>query len=202
MSESAAAAPAVADDGPVTLVVRRRVRPGREADYEAWLARLQAVARDAPGYLGVTTQRPAPGGPLEYTSVIRFASLAAWQAYTRGEAYARALDEVAPLADGDAVWEQLTGLEFWFAPPAGTAVPQPSRPRMALLLIVVVFVLVLVVGRLVDALAGLLPFAVPQPMRLLLTVVLQVALMTWWLMPLLTRRLARWIYPASRRAGG
>ena len=29
----------------------------------------------------------------------------------------------------------------------------------------------------------------------LLTITIEVVLMTWWLMPVLTRRLARWIYP-------
>ena len=41
---------------PVTVIIRRRVRPGREAAYEAWLQRLQADARMLQGYLGVTTQ--------------------------------------------------------------------------------------------------------------------------------------------------
>ena len=74
--------------------------------------------------------------------------------------------------------------------------PLPSRPRMALVMTVVVFVLVLTIGGAVNALAALLPFAVPAPLRLLATIAIEVALMTWWLMPWLTRRLARWIYPA------
>jgi hypothetical protein len=36
---------------------------------------------------------------------------------------------------------------------------------------------------------------VPYPLRLLLTITIEVLLMTYWLMPQLTRRLARWIYP-------
>ena len=43
---------------PVTVIIRRRVRPGAEAVYEAWLQALQTDARRLPGYLGVTTQRP------------------------------------------------------------------------------------------------------------------------------------------------
>ena len=35
---------------PVTVVITRRVKAGREAQYEAWLARLQAEARSLPGY--------------------------------------------------------------------------------------------------------------------------------------------------------
>lgn len=96
------------------------------------------------------------------------------------------------------MWERLTGLEFWFTPPPGTVVPQPSRSRMALLMIGVVFSLVLSIGAAVNAAAALLPVALPYPLRLLLTITIEVLFMTYWLMPQLTRRLARWIYPARQ----
>jgi hypothetical protein len=185
---------------PVTFIVTRRVKAGRTADYEAWLQRLQHDARDLPGYLGVTTQRPAPGAPPEYVSVLRFDSLASLRAFERSELRARALAEVSDFVEGDAVWQTLTGLEFWFSAPPGTVVPQPSRPRMALVMVVIVFTLVLVIGSVVNAVLGLLPFETPYPLRLLVTIAIEVVLMTWWLMPLVTRRLARWIYPQGRTA--
>jgi antibiotic biosynthesis monooxygenase (ABM) superfamily enzyme len=183
---------------PVTVIITRRVKAGRTADYEAWLQRLQHDARDLPGYLGVTTQRPAPGAPPEYVSVLRFDSLASLRAFERSELRARALAEVSDFVEGDAVWQTLTGLEFWFSAPPGTVVPQPSRPRMALVMVVIVFTLVLVIGSAVNAVLGLLPFETPYPLRLLVTIAIEVVLMTWWLMPLVTRRLARWIYPQRR----
>jgi hypothetical protein len=179
---------------PVTVVITRRVKEGREAAYEAWLGRFQAEARSLPGYLGVTTQRPASGGPREYVSVVRFASLAHLLAFEAGELRQRYLAEVPDLVEADPVWRRMTGLEFWFTPPPGTVVPQPSRPRMALLMIVVVFGLVLSLGALVNLVADRMPVPLPYPLRLLLTITIEVLLMTYWLMPQLTRRLARWIY--------
>jgi antibiotic biosynthesis monooxygenase (ABM) superfamily enzyme len=128
---------------PVTVVITRRVKAGREAEYEAWLGRLQTAARGVPGYLGVTTQRPAPGAAREYVSAVRFASLDDLRRYETSALHHDNLAEVVGLVEGDASWQPLTGLEFWFTPPPGMAVPQPSRPRMALLMIVVVFSLVL-----------------------------------------------------------
>jgi hypothetical protein len=185
---------------PVTVVITRRVKAGRTADYEAWLQQLQHDARDLPGYLGVTTQRPAPGAPLDYVSVLRFDSLASLQAFERSELRARALAQVNDFIEGDAAWRRLTGLEFWFTPPPGTVVPQPSRARMALVMIAVVFTLVLVIGTAVNAAFALLPFDTPYPLRLLFTITIEVLLMTYWLMPQITRRLARWIYPARKVA--
>ncbi|MBK6688044.1 MAG: hypothetical protein IPG45_26450 [Deltaproteobacteria bacterium] len=70
--------------------------------------------------------------------------------------------------------------------------PQPSRFRMALVMIGVVYGLVLSIGTLVAKVAGDLP----TPIRLLLTITLELFFMTYWLMPRLTRWLARFIYPA------
>lgn len=185
---------------PLTVVITRRVKAGRTADYEAWLQQLQQDARDLPGYLGVATQRPAPGAPLDYVSVLRFDSLASLQAFERSDLRARALAQVNEFVEGDAAWQRLTGLEFWFTPPPGTVVPQPSRARMAMVMIAVVFGLVLGLGTLVNAAFALLPFATPYSLRLLVTITVEVLLMTYWLMPLITRRLARWIYPARKVA--
>jgi uncharacterized protein len=184
------------DGQPVTVVITRKVKPGREKDYEAWLVRLQAHARGLPGYLGVTTQTPGVGGPREYVSAIRFTSLDSLRAFETSELRARCLAEVTGMVEADAVWQRMTGLEFWFTPPLGTVVPQPSRPRMAALMILVVFGLVLSLGALVNSAAELLPVVLPYPLRLLITITIEVLLMTYWLMPQLTRRLAWWIYPA------
>lgn len=179
---------------PVTILVRRKVRPGREAEYEAWLARLTRGVADAfPGYLGAEFHRPASPGDA-YRSIFRFDSLAHLDAFERSDYRARMLDEAAPLFAADAAWERMTGLEFWFDPPPGTRLPQPSPHRMALVLVAVVFVLVL--GLTVTI--GPLMAGWPLPLRVLLTVTIQVVLMTYVIMPRLTPRIARFIYPKSR----
>jgi uncharacterized protein len=178
---------------PVSVIVRRRVKAGREADYEAWLTRLTTAAHDLPGYLGTDIHRPATGD-REYVSVFRFATLVDLQNFETSDLRAQALAEVTSMVDGDAVWDRLTGLEFWFDAPKGTKVPQPSPHRMALVLICVVFVLVL----LINIVLGPLMQSWPVPLRILVTVTLQVLLMTYLIMPRLTRALARFIYPTIK----
>lgn len=182
------------DGEPVTVVVTRRVRAGREQAYEAWLARLIEGARGLAGYLGTTIHPPPATGPRDYTSVFRFATVADLRAFEASELRRRALAEVVELVETDARWRELTGLELWFTPPPGTVVPQPSRIRMAIVMIAVVFTLVLSIGRLVGAVLT----TAPMPVRLLVTITIEVFLMTYLVMPRLTRWLARWIYP--RRA--
>lgn len=179
---------------PVTVVVTRRVKRGSEAAYERWLAGLLREAGALPGYLGAQVIRPASAaatGPHEYTSVFRFATVEHLRAFEDSELRRRALREVAPHVEADAVWKKLTGLELWFTPPAGTVMPQPSRWRMALVMIVVVYGLVLSIGKLVALALG----TASMPVRLLVTITIEVMLMTYVLMPRITRYLARWIYP-------
>jgi antibiotic biosynthesis monooxygenase (ABM) superfamily enzyme len=179
---------------PVTIIVRRKVKSGREKDYEAWLERLtHGTAEQFKGYLGADFHRPAGAGG-EYRSVFRFDGLSALDAFERSDFRARMLAEAAPFFAADAAWERMTGLEFWFDPPPGTKVPQPSPHRMALVLIAVVFCLVLILN------LALGPFMAgwPLPLRVLITVTIQVTLMTYVIMPRLTPLIARFIYPKTK----
>jgi antibiotic biosynthesis monooxygenase (ABM) superfamily enzyme len=185
--------PALAASEPVTVVVTRRVKAGREQAYEAWLERLLSEASSLPGYLGTTVQRPPPGG-REYTSVFRFDTVEHLRNFEQSELRRRALVEVGELVEADAVWNRLTGLEFWFTPPPGTVVPQPSRFRMALVMIAVVYGLVFSIGSLVALVLG----AAPMPVRLLVTITIEVFLITYVLMPRLTKVLAPFIYPKPK----
>ena len=56
---------------PVTTTVTRRIKPGHEAAYEAFLAGISGAARAFPGYLGVEVFRPAPGQGGEYRTIYR-----------------------------------------------------------------------------------------------------------------------------------
>ena len=67
--------------GPVTLVVARRMLPGREADYERQLGILQQQVHGTEGYL--STEVVHNSAEHEYVSIVRFDSLAhlrAWEA--------------------------------------------------------------------------------------------------------------------------
>lgn len=181
---------------PVTVVVTRQVREGLAQEYEAWLERLIQQASLMPGYLGMTLHRPDPkatgAASLEYTSVFRFDSIEHLRAFERSELRRHAMNEVIPLVEGDATWQELTGLELWFTPPPELVVPQPTRWKMVLILIVVVYSMVLSIGQLVALVFG----GLPMQLRLLITITLEVILMTYVLMPRITRALARWIYPS------
>lgn len=179
---------------PVTVVVTRRVKAGKEKEYEAWLSKLVNDSRGLPGFLGTTIQRPPPSS-REYTSIFRFDTVDHLRAFEESDLRRQALLEVTEFVEADAVWKKLTGFEIWFAAPPGTIVPQPSRFRMAIVMICVVYGLVLSLG----ALVGFVLSSAPMPLRLLVTITLEVFFMTYFLMPRLTRMLAWFIYPKTKK---
>jgi antibiotic biosynthesis monooxygenase (ABM) superfamily enzyme len=179
----------------VTVVVTRKVKRSRESDYEDWLRRLLEEAKSMKGYLGATIQKPAPGS-TEYTSVFRFDTVDNLRKFEESELRSRYLREVVDYVDADAIWKKFTGLEFWFSPPKGAIIPQPSRFRMALVMIAVIFGLVLSIGQVV----GMVAAEVPSYIRLFVTISIEIFLMTYVLMPRITKLLAKWIYPSSKTA--
>jgi len=174
----------------VTVVVTRRVKSGYELQYENWLKRLLEEAKSMKGYIGAVVQKPAPG-TAEYTSVFRFDNVENLRKFEESEIRTRYLREVVDYVEADAIWKKFSGLEFWFSPPSGTLVPQPSRFRMALVMIVVVYGLVISIGQLVAMLVG---DVIPSYVRLFITISIEIFLMTFILMPRLTKLLAKWIY--------
>ncbi|MBK6688045.1 MAG: antibiotic biosynthesis monooxygenase [Deltaproteobacteria bacterium] len=87
---------------PVTVVVKRQVRRGKEKDYEVWLERLIAGAASLPGYLGTNVLRPSTKAG-EYTSVFRFDTVEHLLAFEESDLRRRALSEVEALVEADAV---------------------------------------------------------------------------------------------------
>jgi antibiotic biosynthesis monooxygenase (ABM) superfamily enzyme len=174
----------------VTVVVTRRVKSGYESQYENWLKRLLEEAKSMKGYIGAVVQKPAPG-TAEYTSVFRFDNVENLRKFEESEIRTRYLREVVDYVEADAIWKKFSGLEFWFSPRSGTLVPQPSRFRMALVMIVVVYGLVISIGQLVAMLVG---DVIPSYVRLFITISIEIFLMTFILMPRLTKLLAKWIY--------
>jgi antibiotic biosynthesis monooxygenase (ABM) superfamily enzyme len=185
--------------GPVTTTVTRRVKPGHEAAYERFLAGISGAARAFPGYLGVEVFRPAAGGSGEYRGeyriVYRFDSLAHLHAWLDSPEHAAWLARAEPHVAGPMRTQVLTGLETWFTLPTQPGVPPPPRYKMAIVTWVTIFPLITLVVVASAPLLGSLPLV----LRLAVTTGVTVPLMTWVVMPRVTRLLHRWLYPARRQ---
>lgn len=175
------------DPGPVTVTVARRVAPGCERDFEDWYDGIIGAASRYPGFLGAGILRPHTMGG-EWHVVYRFADAAAlrrWEsAPERAEWLAKAEDFVEQTKE-----HRVSGLETWFSLPGRTA-PAPPRWKMFLVTLAAIVPLVLLMNVLVlPVLSGWPLFA-----RILVFSGTLTGLMTWVVMPRLTRLFRRFLY--------
>ena len=180
-------------DGPVTTTVTRRVKPGHEPFYEKFLEGIIGAATRFPGHLGVEVFRPESASAGEYRVVYRFDSGEHLRAWLDSDQHAAWLERAEPHVIGPVRTQFVTGLETWFTLPGQRAKAPPPPYKMALLTWVTIFPLItLVVIVLEPLLEGL--GRVP---RLAITTAVTVPVMTWLVMPRVTRLLRRWLYPHS-----
>ncbi|MEY8199176.1 MAG: antibiotic biosynthesis monooxygenase [Gammaproteobacteria bacterium] len=178
------------DEGAITVSISRRVKPGYEAQYERWISGVIEAAATYPGHLGTNVLRPGPTTNHEYVSIYRFDSYSNCQRWEKSSLRQAWLDKLEPMVEGEPITHRGTGLEFWFDLPELPVQKHPSPHKMALVLISVVYTLVLMFNL---ALAPLLD-GMQLWQRVLVIVVLQVLLMTYLVMPRVTRLLQPWLY--------
>ena len=172
--------------GPVTVVTARVVTDGHEDEFQQWAHRLTAVAETFPGFLGWGMLRPAPGDTVWHV-VYRFDSprhLATWEASdVRTELLAHGAEFMETVAV-----RRLDGLDTWFAP-----TPSPSGPPRWKTFLMTATVIV-ILQTLISTLLRPLVADWPTFPRTVVVIIPVVALMTWLVMPQLSRRLSTWLY--------
>jgi uncharacterized protein len=181
-------------DHPITTTVTRRVRPGHEAAYEEFLEGIIAAASRYPGHLGVEVFKPQDATAGDYRTVYRFDTAEHLHAWLDSEEHAAWLERAEPHVIGPMRTRFVTGLESWFTLPGRPGTPPPPPYKMALLTWITIFPLitaiVLATGPLLDG--------VPVVPKLGITTAIAVPLMTWVVMPRVTRLLRGWLYPDHR----
>jgi len=174
----------------VTVSITRIVKPGSEAAFEHALHEFVQRSLALDGQLGVHIMRPAPGsGSREYGIVRKFANREALASFRTSPEYLEWNHTAAALTEGSGRIEVLNGLESWFTPPGAPLRPLPKW-KMALLTVLGVFPTSLFLGETV----GRLTREWPLPLRALVFAVLMVVLLTWVVMPLLSRLFHPWLF--------
>ena len=183
-------------DPPVTIYVSRRVKPGCEVRFEIVLKEMTHVVERFPGYLGVTLFRPSPLDKTvtEYRIVFKFSHLSELKTWETSPERLEILSELEPLMVSPENVQQVTGLETWFTLPGQNTVKPPPRWKMAIVTGCAAYPLL--------NFAALYIYppmkAIPIPIRCGIADVILISLMTWAMMPLMTRLFSRWLYPQTK----
>jgi uncharacterized protein len=173
----------------VTIVVSRKVFPGYEKEYDAWVRKLADEARKSPGNTGVTMLIPEPGQGGLHHVIFNFAdekSMHIWEtSYTRqklsheADAFSKRSRQVQ------------TGLETWFSIPECPELDTPPHWKMALVTWIGVFLGAIGISLLLELFWKSPNFwAFNAAISALL-----VSLLTWVIMPIFSRYIFRkWLY--------
>ena len=172
---------------PVTVTVARRVAVGREREFEQWYDGIIGAACRFPGFLGSGVLRPHTTGQ-DWHVVYRFAdpeSLQRWESSPERAEWLRRADDMVE----ETGVARVSGLETWFSLPGRTA-PAPARWKMALVTLVAIVPLVLLMNLTVLPLLSGWPLVA----RTLVFSGTLTGLMTWVVMPRITRLFRRFLY--------
>lgn len=170
----------------IHVAITRIVRPGHEEELERRVAEMSLAIEREPGVEGAYLLRPATPGSREYGILRAFSSRAARDCFYRSAAYRRFEEAIAPLVEGPPRTRDIRGLEGLFVTPSAGG---PPLWKMAIVTWLAVNPTVYASIRLVDATLG----PRPELVKLLVGNTLVVVLLTWVLLPMLTRMLAKWL---------
>jgi uncharacterized protein len=179
---------------PVTVSFTRRADPAHAVEMTAWIRSGLTMAETFPGFLGGGWVRPRHGAD-EWHMLCRFtspATLAAWEASPERRWWLGSAQGLAEVTRT----ERRTGIEGWFDTPQAHDVedlqPAPAAPprwKQAVMIWTAFFPLSLVTSLLLSALAPDLPVV----LRVLASTVAMTPVMTYLVLPQLTRRLDWWL---------
>jgi uncharacterized protein len=173
---------------PATAAFSRRVHVGQEAEYERLARATIAAAEKFPGQLAATMLHE-PGSP-DYTLVYSFAdrrSLDTWLDSTERRGF---MTEADAISDTHQNLQDVTGLETWFTLPRRETIKPPPRWKMWLVSLLALYPLVVVFQR------WLAPQLKTWPLlaRAAVFPLILLTLMTYLVMPQVTRLLRTWLY--------
>lgn len=179
---------------PVTVVISRRVKKGKQGAFEALSSRMTERASHFPGYLATAMFRPASPDDPEYRIVFKFLdreTLAAWE---QSGDRAELLEQIESLLVQPSEREVTSGIVTWFTLPGQNPVTPPPKWKMT----VVSWLALYPAVTLVFVLFGNWLAQIPILLRTLLVTVVVMLLMTYVLMPRMTRWFAFWLFPKDR----
>jgi antibiotic biosynthesis monooxygenase (ABM) superfamily enzyme len=166
---------------PVTVVVSRVIRPGKEREFEAWAREIDAATRGFAGHLGNVRLHESSG--VDHL-VYRFNSreqLRIWEgSEERRQLLARA-EEISEEQHHTAI-----GMDAWFAISGQSASPKWKTFLVTWIAVYPTLVLI------TYALNALVP-GLWWPAKLAMGSVLLTACLTWLLMPRISRMLRPWL---------
>jgi len=177
-----------ANSQPIHVAITRRIKPGCEQEFQTALKEFFARSLAESGVQGAAMLVPAPGSASNEYGIIRsFASSAERDAFYASPLYLDWKKRVAPLADGEPEAHELHGLEAFFRKESW---PLPATWKMGIATYLGVVPTIMTLAKTLGPLIRTWNFVLYN----LVFNACVVVLLTWVVMPLITRALQGWLH--------
>ncbi|WP_199336764.1 antibiotic biosynthesis monooxygenase [Oscillatoria sp. FACHB-1407] len=182
---------------PITLVISEVVEPDRISEYETWTQEINHAAQSFEGFLEVEIIRPRDHDYPEYVIVVKFDNYTHLRNWLTSSTYQHCMDKSRHLISARSQQQLPTGLEMWFTLPqtASRKLPQPAFYKQVIVGVLAVYPLILLANALLGPFLKGLPFL----LGLLISVTFVSTLLTYPVMPWLTKQLNFWLYPTATK---
>ena len=179
---------------PLTVVVSRRVRKGQQEAFEALSSQMTERASRFPGYLGTAMFRPASPDDPEYRIVFKFRDRETLTTWEESEERAELLEQIESLLVRPSEREGTSGIVTWFTLPGQNPVQPPPKWKMTIVSWLALYPAV----TLVFVIFGDLLAQVPLLLRTMIVTIVVMGLMSYVLMPRMTKWFAFWLFPRQK----
>ena len=179
---------------PITLVISEVVEPNRIEEYEAWTKGINQSAQQFEGFIGVDVIRPRDHQHPEYVVIVKFDNYDHCKNWLTSSVYQQWMQSAEEFIAQRSQQQLPDGLELWFTLPKSkfSNPPQPAYYKQVIIGVITVYPLILLANLFLN------PFlqGFPALLSLLISVIFVSALLTYPVMPYITKILSFWLYPS------
>ena len=182
---------------PITLVISEVVEPNLIKEYEAWAKGINQSAQQFEGFIGVDVIRPRDHQHPEYVVIVKFDNYDHCKNWLTSSIYQQWMQRAEEFIAQRSQQQLPDGLELWFTLPKSkfSNPPQPAYYKQVIIGVITVYPLILLANLFLN------PFlqGFPALLGLLISVIFVSALLTYPVMPYITKILNFWLYPPTSK---
>lgn len=179
-------------DPPVTVDIIQKIKPGFEQAFEEVLTNLIEAAKVFEGNLGCNVFRSSEEANPEYRIVFKFDSLSNLRRWENSEIRHKLLEKSKHFLVNDVKWQILTGLETWFTLSTSGSIVPPPRYKILAITFLASYPTINLINFLLQSFNWL-----PSIFRPIIAMLALMSLMTYLIMPRMTKLFVWWLYPKS-----
>jgi len=179
---------------PITVMFTEFVRPEKRAEYEQWSRSVHSEAKQFKGFLSVDVIRPGARDAMAYTTLMKFDNYENLKHWTDSTSLAQWFERLPELLIKKTQPQSSIGMQLWFdRPSAPQFLVEPPFWKSVVVGVICVYPLILALNWVLDPITSLFP----SKIALLMNVVVLSGLLTYPVMPWVTRLLKGWLFADS-----